>query len=60
LKALEVAFAGCYVVFTEDAELMFGNAEYHVGVDPRIGIFPACLAGPVKCFGGDKDLEIAG
>jgi hypothetical protein len=60
LKPLEVAFVGRYVVLTEDTELMFGEAKDHVGVDPRIGVSRVRLPGPVKCFGGDENLEITG
>ena len=60
LKPLEVAFVGCDVVFTEDTELMFGNAEHHVRVDPGIGVPRVRLPRPVEGFGGDKDLEIRG
>jgi hypothetical protein len=60
LEPLEVPFCGAYVILAEDAELMLGYAEDHVGVDPRIGVSQTRLLGPVKRLGGDKNLEIAG
>jgi hypothetical protein len=60
LEPLEVAFVGGYIVFTEHSELMFGNAEHHIGVDPRIGVSRVCLPGSMKCLSGDKYFEVAG
>ena len=59
LEALEIVFFGGDEVFAEDAKLLVGEPEDHVGIDPRVVLPRMRLTVSGESLGGDEDLELA-
>jgi len=57
LKALQIVFIGRYVVFAEYAELVLGQTEDHIGIEPGIFVVAPRRTGSSQRLGCHKDFK---